>query len=122
MMILRTPRAFARLGFLQLRNNLVDVVRFAINRMCDWAAPKGTKSFPFLREIHFWNRNFLPLDVAPDIDFGPIEQWLHAHVFAFGRAGGELSPKLRRLIFVFPFKLRVAPREIALFRTGRILV
>ena len=52
----------------------------------------------------------------------PIEQRLHAHVFAFRSRCCELSPEFRRLILVIPFRLRVARRKIALLRPGRIFI
>src|SRR5260370_17682209 len=92
----------------KLGNDLVDVRSVALDRMRDRAATQRTEPFPVSREIHLRDRNILTLDVAPDIDFGPIEQWLDANVLAFGRAGCELSPEFRRLVFVIPFELRVA--------------
>src|SRR5205823_12184397 len=87
-----------------------------------WAATKRAESFPVSREIHFGNLDVLALDISPDIHFSPIEQRLHAHVFALARAGDELSPELRRLIFVIPFKLRVSRRKISFLRASGIFI
>ena len=43
-------------------------------------------------------------------------------MFALARAGDELSPELRRLIFVIPFKLRVTRREISFLRASGIFI
>src|SRR5438046_2495105 len=122
MIILRAPSALRCPRGLQLGDNFVDCRRCARDRMRDGAAPERTKPFSAPREIHFWNRNVFTLDVAPDVNFGPIEQWLHPNVLALRRSGRELSPEFWRLIFIIPFELRVARRKISLFRASRILV
>src|SRR2546425_1010616 len=69
-----------------------------------------------------WDYKDQPLDVAPDIDFGPIKQRLHTDVLAFGRVGYELSPEFRRFSFVIPFKFGVARRKISLLGASWIFV
>src|SRR5260370_13887074 len=105
----------------KLGNDLVDVRSVALDRMRDRAATQRTEPFPVSREIHLRDRNILTLDVAPDIHFGPIEQWLDANVLAFGRAGCELSPEFRRLVFVIPFELRIAQGKISFLYARRTL-
>src|SRR5205823_11341671 len=122
MMVLRAPGALGCPRGLQLGDNFVDCRRCACDRMRDGAAPERTKPFSISRQIHFWNRNVFTLDVAPDVNFGPIEQWLHPNVLALRRSGRELSPELRRLIFIIPFELRVARRKISLLRASRIFI
>ena len=76
--------------------------------------PSERVAFPVPREIHLRNRNLVFLDVAPDVDLGPVEQRLNAHVLARFDRRGELPPELRRLVLVLPLELRVARRKIAL--------
>src|SRR5438477_10171021 len=122
MIILRAPSALRCSRGLQLSDNFVDCRRCARDRVCDGAAPERTKPFSASREIHFWNRDVFALNVAPDVNFGPIEQWLHPNVLALRRSGRELPPEFRRLIFIIPFELRVARRKISLLRASRIFI
>src|SRR5438477_10960106 len=122
MIILRAPSALRCPRGLQLGDNFVDCRRCARDRMRDGAAPERTKPFSAPREIHLRNRNVFTLDVAPDVNFGPIEQWLHPNVLALRRSGRELSPEFRRLIFIIPFELRVAWRKISLLRSSRVFI
>lgn len=62
------------------------------------------------------------MDVAPDIDFGPIEQRLHTNMLALYAGRRELAPKFGRLILVVPFELCVAWRKVSLFRPSRIFI
>src|SRR5207237_1855318 len=93
----------------------------ARGRFGNWTAAERAITLAVSGKIHFRNRNIFALDVAPNINLGPIQQRLHADVFAVRRRGGELLPEFRRLILVVPFKLRIAPREITLLSPGRIL-
>src|SRR5438270_10884110 len=103
-MVLSAAGPLAHVRGFKLSDNLVDGRGIALDWMADRLAPQGSKAFPVASKIHLRDRNLFPLDVTPDINFGPIEQRLHPHVFAFARAGRELPPELGRLIFVIPFK------------------
>src|SRR5206468_11067640 len=90
--------------------------------MRDRTAAERTKTFPGSGEIHVRNRNLFSLDVPPDIHLGPIEQRLYEEMFAFCSCGYKLAPEFRRLILVFPFKLRVARCTVSHLRTRAIFV
>src|ERR1039458_9561724 len=113
MMVLGATGSLARARGFKFRHDFIDRCRIASDRLCDWTTTERTKALTISREIHFWNGNALALDVAPDIDFGPIEQRLDADMFAFCGRGRELPPEFRRLIFVIPFELPVLPPEPA---------
>src|SRR5919204_2575636 len=118
-MILRAADTLGCFRRFEFRNDLVNCGCRAVNRVSDWAAAKRAKTFPVSRKIHFWDRNVFSLDVAPNIHLGPVEQWLHADMFAFRGSGYELAPEFGRLILVIPFELCVARRKISLLRTRR---
>src|SRR5437899_12861566 len=101
-MILRATGALGCFCRFELGNDFVDCGGAAFNRMRNWTAAERAETFPIPREIHFRNGNVLALDIAPDIDFGPIQQRLHADVFAFFCWRYELAPEFRRLILVIP--------------------
>src|SRR6266567_5141690 len=113
MIVLGAASALARARSLQFGNNFVDCRRRAYDWVRDGAASEGAKPFSAPREIHLRNRDVFALDVTPDINLSPVEERLHANVFAFCRGGRELSPEFRRLIFIIPFELRVARRKIS---------
>src|SRR5437899_13012172 len=102
MIILRAPSALRCSRALQLGDNVVDCRRCARDRMCDGAAPERTKPFSISCEIHFWNGDAFALDVAPDVNFAPIEQWLHPDALALPRSRRELSTDFRRLLSIVP--------------------
>src|SRR6266700_3755534 len=101
----------------ELGNDFVNCGGSALDWTRNWAAAKRTESFSISGKIHFGDRDVFPLDVPPNIHLGPIEQRLHANMFAFRGSRYELAPEFGRLIFVIPFKLRVSGRKVFLLGT-----
>ena len=66
---------------------------------------------------------FSPLDVLPDVQLGPVEQRMDAHVRPRREVGLELVPELGRLIAHAPVVVLVARREVArLLRAAPFLI
>src|SRR5204862_3618314 len=96
--------------------------RVAHYRIRNGMTPQGAEALSVPDKVKIRDGDFLTLDVAPDIDLGPIEQWLHPHMFARGVGGDELSQKLRWLILVIPLGIGIARREITLLGPCRIFI
>src|SRR2546422_11211287 len=52
-------------------------------------AAEAAVAASFAGEIEVDDRNALALDVAPDVELGPGEERVHAHVFARGKRSEE---------------------------------
>src|SRR4030095_12077775 len=112
--VLGSAGTLGRFCRFEFGNNFVDCRCRARDWMCNGATAERTKPFSISCKIHLWDRNLLPLDVAPNIDLGPIEQRLHTNMLAFCTRRRELAPKFGRLIFVVPLELCIARRKISL--------
>ena len=73
-------------------------------------------------EVEGRHRDALALDVLPDVELGPVEQRVHAHVRAGLEVGLEVAPELRRLVVDVPVVLHVARREVALLGARALFV
>src|SRR3546814_13577466 len=70
-------------------------------------------------EIQRHDRDALALDVAPDVDLGPVQQRMDAHVHAGRQVGGEMVPQPGRLVAEIPGAVAPARAENALLGAGR---
>ena len=75
-----------------------------------------------MREVDRRDLQFLPLDVLPDIQLGPVGQRERANVFAAGQFAVVEIPQLRTLIGRVPLPERVAEGEDPLLRPRLLLV
>ena len=73
-------------------------------------------------EVERGDGDVLALDVLPDVELGPVEQRVHAHVRAGREVGLEVAPQLGRLVVDVPVVLDVARREVALLGARALLV
>src|SRR5689334_17341187 len=68
---------------------------------------------PIQIEIDKWN--IFEFDVLPDIDLGPVQQWVNTDMRALRKGGFKLVPQLRWLIAKIPIAMLVPRRKITLF-------
>src|SRR5437868_13863067 len=122
MVVLGAAGALTRAGGFQFSDDGLNGICVARDWVGNRTAAERAITLAVSGKVHFRNRNIFALDVAPNINLGPLQQRLHADVFAVRRGGGELPPEFRRLILGVPFNLRIAPREITLLSPGRIFV
>src|SRR5688572_103903 len=116
--VLEPPRALGdvlELAALQLDDDLVDVPRLAVDGLLARAAAQAAVALAVaVVVIERHRRDVLALDVFPDVQLGPVEQRVHAHVRARREVGLELVPELGRLIAHVPLAVLVARGEVAL--------
>ncbi len=74
------------------------------------------------RVVQVDDRDLLARDVAPDVELGPAQQRMDAHVRAFRQVALEVVPEFRRLVAEVPGAAFGARREHALLGAGRLLV
>src|SRR5438128_5421175 len=85
-------------------------------------AAEAAVAAPSAGEIEVDDGNMLALDVAPDVELGPGEERVHAHVFARGEVRPVLIPELRRLTDDIPLGSFTALAEDALLGPRAFLV
>ena len=93
-----------------------------IGRLAGPAAEAAVARAVALVVVERHGRDVLALDVLPDVQLGPVEQRVDAHVRARREVGLELVPELGRLIADVPVVVLVARREVALLRAAALLV
>src|SRR6516225_1343693 len=121
--VLRAAGALGDLRVAKLLDDLPHASRLRGDRKCARMTPEAAVAHPIpVCEVERDDRNRLALDVLPDVELGPVEQGVHADVGPALELGLELVPHLRRLVGDVPFHLLVARAEVALLRTGAILV
>ena len=76
------------------------------------------ENFAFMREVDRGQRNFLALDIHPNVHLGEIREREYAEVFAGILATIEKIPQLRALIFWVPLTEVIAVGEEALLGAG----
>src|SRR5438552_13044399 len=107
MMILSAAGALTRARGFQFSDDGVNGACVARDGFGNWTAAERAIALAIFRKIHFWNGNVFALDVAPNVNLGPIQQRLHPHVLAIGGRSSKLPPEFWGLILVVPFELRV---------------
>ena len=127
MVILRAAGSFAGFGGAQFFDDIVDCGRITFCGITDGPATEGAEAAldsigAGAGEVHLRDGDAFSLNVEPDIAFGPIEQRLDAHVFAWGAGSCELVPELWGLVFVIPFEVFVPWGEVAFLRAGGVLI
>ena len=75
-----------------------------------------------LGEVERHDRNVLDVDVAPDVDLGPVRQREDADALARPDAAVQQLPELRPLVLRIPLPVGVAQREDALLGARALLV
>ena len=63
-------------------------------------------------EVERHDGDLFDVDVLPDVQFGPVQQRMDSDVILIRLFGPVLVPQLRRLIFVVPFEILIARREV----------
>src|SRR5512135_18530 len=115
-------RALGLAGRLELGDDLRDGACGRAHGEGDVLLAERAKALAVAREIERHHRHALALDVAPDVDLGPVQQRMDADVAARRRIGVELVPELRRLLPEIPGAGRIARAEHALLAADRLLV
>ena len=125
-MVLRTSTAFGdvlEFSALQFGDDVIDVLGVRINRRLAWAASQRTVTFAVaLIVIERHRRDAFALDVFPNVQLGPVQQRMNAHVGAWGEIRFELIPQFRRLIANIPRVVLIARAEVALFRAAAFFI
>src|SRR5262249_52827221 len=85
-------------------------------------AGDGANAGAAVREVDRRQLDLLALDVAPDVDLGPVAEREDAHMLALADAAVVEVPELRALRFRFPLPELVAEREDSLLGAGLLLV
>ena len=75
-----------------------------------------------VREVQRRERDALALDVAPDVELGPVRDRERAHVLAGGVAAVVQAPQLGPLVARIPLAELVAQRDDPLLRARLVLV
>src|SRR5262249_8480387 len=96
----------------ELRNNVVYIFGFALNRCLARSAAERAVAGTFaLVVIERNGRDFFALDVFPDVKLGPIKKRMNPDMCARGIVGLKLIPEFRRLISNVPKVVFVAGRK-----------
>src|SRR5437762_3039698 len=77
MVILGAAGALTRARGFQFSDDGVNGVCVARDGFANWTAAERAIALAIFRKIHFWNGNVFALDVAPNVNLGPIQQRLH---------------------------------------------
>ena len=96
----------------------VDLIGHGTGGAAQAAIPRPIPSV----EIEIHEGNVLVLDVLPDVDLRPIEEWMNPNMRAGWKGGFELVPQLRRLVAEIPIAMFVARGKIPLLRPGAVFV
>lgn len=72
--------------------------------------------------IQGYGGDVLPFDVFPDVQLGPVQQGMDAHMGTRRKVGLELVPELRGLVVQVPVVVLVPGGEVALFGAGALFV
>ena len=106
------PRAFGRFGGPELGHDLIDRLRPGFNRERAGRAPQRAIAVPgAVVKVQRNDRDFLALDVLPDVQFRPVQERVNPDVRARREVGLELVPEFRRLIRGVPLHVGVARRS-----------
>src|SRR5688572_31066961 len=100
-------------GVRQLDNDLADAGRVGVDRRGDVLVAERTVALAAPRVIKVDDRDLLARDVAPDVELGPAQQRMDAHVRAFRQVALEMVPEFRRLVLEVPGAAFGARREYA---------
>src|SRR6266700_1389862 len=76
---------------------------------------------PAVREVDGWDLEFFPVDVVPDVEFGPVRQREDPDVLAPVDPGVVQAPQLGPLVLRVPLSELVAEGEHPLLRPGLLL-
>jgi len=73
-------------------------------------------------EIEVWEWNPFQFEIFPNIEFGPIQERMHAHMGTGGKRRLVLIPEFGWLVAKVPFPMFIAEREVAFLRPRAFLV
>src|SRR5713226_6131179 len=122
LMVHRSSRPLGDLGALELGDDLVERIGAAGDGEGDVLIAERAIAFAVFGEIERYDGDALAADVAPDVEFRPMQQRMHADM----RAGREiivvLVPEFGRLIADVPLAALAARAEDALLGAGAFLV
>src|SRR4030095_8506994 len=109
-------------GVRQLDDDLADARRVGVDRRGDVLVAERAIALAVLRIVQIDDRNLLARDVAPDVELGPAQQRMDAHVGALRQLALEVVPEFRRLVLEVPGAAFGARREHTLLAAGGPLV
>src|SRR5262249_40297604 len=118
----RAPGAFGSPGVRQLDDDLADAGRVGLDGRRDVLVAERAIALAVARIVEIDDRDLLARDVAPDVELGPAQQRMDAHMRAFRQLALEVIPEFRRLVAEVPGTALGARREHTLLGTGRLLV
>src|SRR3546814_891017 len=108
-----STRALTDSGPGKLVDDLVECGGGTVDGRRDIAVAERPESLAIPREIQIHDRNSLPADVSPDVDFAPLEEWVDAEMGIRTEVRIELSPEFGGLTPDIPIVLRATRTENA---------
>jgi len=113
------PGPFGPLGMLggaDLFDNLIEGGGRGFDRRAAGDAADTPVPFSIPAEIERDDGQRLPLDVAPDVQLGEVENGVDAEMLFLAQEGFVLIPDLRRLVLVVPLEFFVRGKSTFLAR------
>src|SRR5258706_1587908 len=116
-------RDIFKLSALEFRNDVIDGLCLALDRsLAGGASQTAVPCAGALVVIKRHRRNLFALNVFPNMQLRPIEQWMDANMRAGREIGLKLVPKFRGLVAHIPKVIFIARGEITLFGPAAFLI